>query len=258
MRIRIITALVGMPIILAALYYGKLWLLTFVLAVIILGMKEYHEMMSDVEINIIIPLSYAIAILFPVATYFDFISPQKLFVMAFVVVAIFYLVFYKRQVKDCAMQLFGIYYLSSTFSCVLIIRAMENGFRYLLLTFLFIWMSDTAAYFVGRFIGRHKLAPFISPNKTVEGSLGGLVFTIIFAIVVALYFKYSISMMIFLAIVVNVFAQLGDLAESAIKRQAKIKDSGTLLPGHGGVMDRFDSAFFAIPAVYLLLSVYIK
>lgn len=253
MLIRIITALVGMPIILAALYLGKLWLLTFVLAVIILGMKEYHEMMSDVEINVIIPLSYAMATLFPVAIYFNLISVETLFIMTFLVVTVFSLVFYLQPIKDCAMQLFGIYYLSFTFSYVLKIRAMENGFRYLLLTFLFIWMSDTAAYFVGRFLGKHKLAPSISPNKTVEGSLGGLIFTVLFALIVAIMFKYSILLMVLLAIIVNVFAQLGDLVESAIKRQAKIKDSGTLLPGHGGVLDRFDSAFFAIPAVYFLL-----
>ena len=254
MLIRIITALVGMPIILAALYFEKLWLLAFVLAVIILGMKEYHEMMSDVKINVIIPLSYAIAILFPVATYFNLISIETLFVMTFLVVTVFSLVFYLQSVKDCAMQLFGIYYLSSTFSYVLKIRVMDDGFRYLLLTFLFIWMSDTAAYFVGRFLGKHKLAPFISPNKTIEGSIGGLIFTVLFALIVAIMFKYSILLMVLLAIVVNIFAQLGDLVESAIKRQAKIKDSGTLLPGHGGVLDRFDSTFFAIPAVYFLLN----
>jgi len=152
------------------------------------------------------------------------------------------------------MQLFGIYYLSSTFSYVLKIRAIDNGLTYLLLTFLFIWMSDSAAYFVGRSLGKHKLAPFISPNKTLEGSLGGLIFTVVFALIVAIVFKFSIFLLMLLAIVVNIFAQLGDLAESAIKRQAKIKDSGTILPGHGGVLDRFDSTFFAIPAVYFLLN----
>lgn len=254
MFIRIITALVGMPIILAALYFGKLWLLAFVLAVVFLGIKEYHEIMLGIEIKAITSLSYTLAIIFPVAMYFNLISVEILFVMTFIVMTVFSLIFYMQPIKDCAIQLFGIYYLSGMFSYVLKIRVMENGFIYLLLTFLFIWMSDTAAYFVGKFFGKHKLAPHISPNKTVEGSLGGLFFTVLFAFTIANIFQYSVSLMMLLAIIVNVFAQLGDLVESAIKRQAKIKDSGNLLPGHGGILDRFDSALFAIPAVYLFLS----
>ncbi|MBO7141780.1 MAG: phosphatidate cytidylyltransferase [Bacteroidales bacterium] len=117
--------------------------------------------------------------------------------------------------------------------------------------FIFIWVADTGAYCAGRLFGKHKMIPRISPKKTIEGLIGGIILTI--AAAVPVYYVagvYSLPQWIIIAAICVAFGVLGDLAESMIKRDAGIKDSGTLLPGHGGVLDRFDSALLAAPPVY--------
>lgn len=253
MLVRIATALVGIPIIFAVMYYGKIALLTFVLLIVMLGMHEYLAMAANMNIKAIKWICYVLALSFPLITYFTNVPIDFIFVTVFLLSAIVSLVFGLRSFKDTAFQLFGIIYLGGTLSYLLKIRALPDGFRYLLLTMLFIWMSDSAAYFTGMLFGKHKLAPALSPKKSIEGSIGGLFFTILLAILLAYIWHLSLLKLVGMAILVNIFSQLGDLVESAIKRQADIKDSGKLLPGHGGVLDRFDSTFFAMPIVYQYL-----
>jgi len=128
-----------------------------------------------------------------------------------------------------------------------------GGFVFLL--FLMAWGSDTGAYTVGRLAGRHKLAPSISPKKTVEGAVGGLVFAVVGAwIGRALWLpSLSVGQVVFLGLASGALAQAGDLVESKVKREAEVKDSAPLIPGHGGVLDRFDGVFFAAPFVYTYL-----
>jgi len=119
----------------------------------------------------------------------------------------------------------------------------------------FVWINDTGAYFVGSFFGKHKLYEKISPNKTWEGTLGGIAFCIGLSFVVAQIFPQLAQIhWLAISIIVAVFGNLGDLVESMLKRQAGVKDSGTLMPGHGGVLDRFDSLFFATPFVFCYLA----
>lgn len=119
---------------------------------------------------------------------------------------------------------------------------------------ILIWSTDTFAYLTGRAIGKHKLYQKISPNKTIEGSIGGLVFTLLTASILSIYFtQYSLTEWLGLSIVISIFGALGDLVESMFKRAANIKDSGNLIPGHGGVLDRFDSLIFAAPFIYFYL-----
>ncbi|MGY5351193.1 phosphatidate cytidylyltransferase [Wenyingzhuangia sp. IMCC45533] len=119
---------------------------------------------------------------------------------------------------------------------------------------ILIWSTDTFAYLTGKTIGKHKLYEKISPNKTIEGSAGGVLFTLITATILSYYFtQYTLVQWLGLSIVVSVFGGLGDLVESMFKRSANIKDSGNLIPGHGGVLDRFDSLLFASPFIYFYL-----
>ncbi|HET7152366.1 MAG TPA: phosphatidate cytidylyltransferase [Candidatus Kapabacteria bacterium] len=122
-----------------------------------------------------------------------------------------------------------------------------------------IWVCDSAAYFVGRAIGRHKLALRISPNKTWEGAIGGFVFSIITMAVAKTYFLPFMAMRdaMVIGVIVGIFGQLGDLAESLLKRDAGAKDSSTIIPGHGGAFDRFDSLLFVAPLVYLYVFIVI-
>ena len=120
-------------------------------------------------------------------------------------------------------------------------------------------MGDIGAYFVGRLMGKRKLIPAVSPKKTVEGALGGLVFSALTGLGVCAYFNLPFSPLLafLIALIVGASGQVGDLAESALKRTANVKDSGSLLPGHGGMLDRIDSLLFGVPLAHLLfLSLY--
>ncbi len=120
-------------------------------------------------------------------------------------------------------------------------------------TFMLIWANDTGAYLVGRSIGKNKLFPSISPNKTWEGTIGGIVVNLGVAFALAHFFKnYSLMIWIGASLIVSTIGSMGDLVESQFKRSFDIKDSGTLLPGHGGILDRFDAVLLASPLIYLL------
>lgn len=134
-----------------------------------------------------------------------------------------------------------------------------NGHTTLLACLIFIWMNDTGAFCIGSMLGRHRLFERISPKKSWEGFWGGLFFTIVAAVVVGAYFpnyfyEFTTTQWVGLSIVVSVFSTWGDLVESMVKRTAGVKDSGHLLPGHGGILDRIDSLLFVIPAVQIYIN----
>ena len=140
---------------------------------------------------------------------------------------------------------------------------MPDGEFYIWIPFLIAWLTDTFAYFTGFFIGKHKLIPKVSPKKTIEGSIGGIVG----AIVIVILYQYICSKILIIepnyikgtiiAIVCSIASQFGDLAASCIKREHDVKDFGNIMPGHGGVLDRFDSVIYISPIVFLILN-YIK
>jgi phosphatidate cytidylyltransferase len=129
-----------------------------------------------------------------------------------------------------------------------------NGCRYFLLLIIATWANDSAAYFVGSVFGRHKLAPSISPKKSVEGSLAGLFASGLTGLIIALIWVKSILLFLLLGFVIGIAGQIGDLFESILKRDLGVKDSGSIMPGHGGVLDRFDSLMFAAPVLYYILT----
>ncbi|MBM7094208.1 MULTISPECIES: phosphatidate cytidylyltransferase [Alteribacter] len=145
-------------------------------------------------------------------------------------------------------------YIGFGFHYFLAARFLEDGLIFLFFVLILVWVTDSGAYFCGRFLGKHKLWPHISPKKTIEGSLGGIAFAILFGFIYSFFFPVYDSMLITLLfiLVVSVSGQLGDLVESALKRHYSVKDSGQVLPGHGGILDRFDSLIFVMPILYLL------
>ena len=150
------------------------------------------------------------------------------------------------------------FYLSSGFVFMLLIANYQNEFTPLLLlgSFILIWINDSAAYLVGKNFGKQKLFPSISPKKTVEGFLGGLFFACISSYFIATYTEtLGFTPWLILAIIVSVLGTFGDLIESKFKRQAGVKDSGAIMPGHGGLLDRLDSIIFAAPFIYLFLRI---
>lgn len=134
----------------------------------------------------------------------------------------------------------------------LLLRAEPQGLALLLLVMLGTWAADTGAYFIGTKWGRHKLAPAISPNKSVEGAVGGILLAALAAQYVNNRLQIGLLPGWVLGIVIGIAAGVGDLFESALKREAGVKDAGWILPGHGGVLDRIDSLLFTVPVVYYL------
>ena len=131
---------------------------------------------------------------------------------------------------------------------------LMSGAHLILLVFCLLWVNDIFAYLTGKLLGKHKLFPRISPGKTIEGSLGGLVFTVIAMVVFSHYVSWlPKSAAAGMAAIAVIFGTLGDLCESMLKRQAGVKDSGKLIPGHGGVLDRFDSVLFSVPFIFVYL-----
>jgi phosphatidate cytidylyltransferase len=152
-----------------------------------------------------------------------------------------------------ASIVFGAVYIFGAWRCSIDLRELSPN--WILFALAINWVGDIAAYYVGRAIGRHKLAPRVSPGKTVEGAVGSLLGALIFAAAFRHWLMPAVPaiQVAVLAIAGNIAGQLGDLTESAIKRGAGMKDSGTLLPGHGGWLDRLDSSLFTLPVIYTLL-----
>ena len=156
---------------------------------------------------------------------------------------------------------FALFYVAVTMCCIYRIRELDNGVYLVWLVFLGAWGSDTCAYCVGRLIGKHKAFPVLSPKKSVEGCVGGVLGAALLGFLYALIFESKLTavgnpMIAFPVICAcaSVLSQFGDLAASGIKRQHEIKDYGKLIPGHGGILDRFDSVIFTAPATFLLLT----
>ena len=159
------------------------------------------------------------------------------------------------SIKDAGYYLLTIFYVGSTFHSMIFIRFL--GLKLFLFMIIVVAVTDSGAYFVGRKLGKRKLAPRISPNKTVEGSIGGTLLGIIIGTVFGVFTGLStqILMLIIMSLVVAAVAQFGDLVASSMKREYGIKDFGKLFPGHGGVLDRFDSHLYASLALYILINV---
>jgi phosphatidate cytidylyltransferase len=181
------------------------------------------------------------------------------FIAFFSVVALIGLYeFYKLKLKIKFNTLLGLIYVlvPCAFLIIMVFDEQKNFHPEKVLGMIFfIWINDTGAYLVGSFIGKHKLYERISPNKTWEGTLGGIALCIALSFVMVHIFpQLALKHWVVISVIVAVFGTLGDLVESMLKRMAGIKDSGKLMPGHGGVLDRFDSLFFATPFVFCYLA----
>lgn len=169
----------------------------------------------------------------------------------------------KRTIIDVAITVFSLLYIPFMFSFIKLILNMQNGRFFILYVLCGAFVSDTFAFLVGSKIGKTKLAPDISPNKTVEGSIGGILGVIIAFVIITiignsyLHVNMNVYYWILVGMAASVAGQFGDLTASAIKRFCGIKDFGNIMPGHGGVLDRFDSLMFVAPIVYIFISLYI-
>lgn len=149
-------------------------------------------------------------------------------------------------------QVIGVIYIPIFLSCLILVRNGNDGVSWIFFILILVFLGDTGAYYAGSYLGRHKLCPAVSPNKTVEGALGGLAATLAAGAVLKYFvmpsLSWPLSILFFLSI--GIAGQAGDLFESELKRTAHVKDSGAFLPGHGGILDRIDALLFAAPVVF--------
>jgi len=176
-----------------------------------------------------------------------------------IVLFLFYLLFHtnpKEGLHDLSLSLLGIAYLALLCPYLALIRNLSNGSTLFLLLLVIVWLTDTGAYFIGKKWGAHKLYEKISPGKTIEGAVGGLVFALVGAYLYASAFIdfINIPQILIIAFLVSCIGQVGDLCESMIKRSFRYKDSGKIIPGHGGILDRIDALIFAAPLLYWFIS----
>lgn len=150
-------------------------------------------------------------------------------------------------------------YITIPFILLLLLPNFKNPSEHKIIIsiFIMIWCNDTFAYLVGKTIGKNKLMERISPKKTIEGFIGGVVFTILSSIIISYFYTFfSVTLWVVTALLISIFGTLGDLIESKFKREAGIKDSGTIMPGHGGILDRLDSVIFVTPFIYIFYLIY--
>lgn len=183
------------------------------------------------------------------------ISERSVFLLAVTAVLTYRLVSPRALTQglvDSAVLVCGVLYIGLTMGCLLLTRTLAGGEFLIFFLLLVTWAGDTGAYYTGMSLGRRKLAPVISPNKTVEGLIGGVLLAILAAVGASFWFLPSFSLADCLAtgLLLTGAGALGDLAESALKRSVGVKDSGTLIPAHGGMLDRLDSLLFTAPAFY--------
>jgi phosphatidate cytidylyltransferase len=196
----------------------------------------------------------------PLSIMFRF-EPTKSWELLFIVLALFFILLmqFKRRdssgvIVDISTTIFGILYVSWFFSFIIKIRYLEGGLGYLSALLLIIKLGDIGAYLVGSRWGKRPLLPHISPKKTVEGSLGGLLFSVLGALASKPFLPFDYGQLLLIAVGLGVLGQLGDLSESLLKRDCQIKDSGSIFPGMGGVLDQIDSLLFTAPVFYFYLS----
>ncbi len=287
MLLRILTALVLIPPVLYVLYRAPLWIFLLVLlAVVGRNLYEYLGIARQMGARTLPVVAYAACGALCVGQWVDlrdsFLVPALL--ASALLVTMFLALVQTSDLKEymgaVSSTVLAILYVGFTLSCLVplgfdahiaasaaqalsgrvvstkVLAHSSPGRDLLVFLFLIIWAGDASAYFVGRALGRTPLFPRVSPNKTVEGSVGGLVGSLLVGLAFAQWKWHEADWwrVIILAGFIAAAGQVGDLAESALKRGSNVKDSGTLLPGHGGLLDRMDSLLFAIPALWSMLA----
>ena len=262
---RLLSGIVMVILAIVLILCGGNVLLFSTLVISLIGMFELYRVLQ-IEKTPLAIVSYVITAMYYCNLNWQWIADPFMLVMGLLIVLMFIYVFVypKYEAKHIMAAFFGMFYVGVMLSYVYQIRTLENGLYLAFLIFICSWGCDTCAYCVGMLIGRHKMSPVLSPKKSVEGAVGGVLGTALLTVIYTMIFKtqmgIEINGIIILAVISAVAAlisMIGDLTASAIKRNYDIKDYGNLIPGHGGIMDRFDSMMITAPIIYYLAILFV-
>lgn len=252
---RVITGLVVGFTALFAILKGGLWLTALVLVIVFYASKEYTMILRHKGFLPSLKIILTSSFIFAGLAYFNRFDLIPVAFTISAMMALLWVLFRGRQpyIANVATTLFGFLYCGWFPLHLLFLRNLEAGLGYTVLLFFGVLVTDTFCYVFGSRFGKNKLAPVISPNKTIEGAIGGTAMCMLFSIAIGLPIGLPWYHVLILGLLIAAFAQIGDLCESMIKRDAGVKDSSNVLPGHGGFLDRTDSYILTIPVVYYYL-----
>jgi phosphatidate cytidylyltransferase len=276
---RLLVAVIGIPIAILLFYLGNWYFFCAILIISTIALYEFLKLTQKKGVNSKLPIPLIMVVLFEVLIFITFSTNNSFTFIVFTVVLLILIIasyflllmknlFFEKEnfILITANELFSIYYVVIPFASLLSIRFMnfkvfENSEleyvkgSFLLIYFATIWLCDSAAYFIGKKWGKHKIATKISPKKSWEGGIAGLIMSIVIFPVLIFLFKIEIPiyLAVLLGFVIGLFGQIGDFLESSYKRDANVKDSSNILSEHGGILDRFDSVMFTAPIILLLL-----
>ena len=255
-KTRLISGIVLVIIALATIISGS-WILFFtLLAVSLIGMRELYKVMkvSDEHVTVLELVGYLGAVLYYIAMKADFGNYGTMAIIISMILILFVYVFGypKYHAEQVMAAFFGDVYVAVMLSFIYLTRSLPDGKFLVWLIFLCSWGCDTCAYCVGMLIGKHKMAPVLSPKKSIEGAVGGVAGAALLGVIYAAATQGKMAEYALICAVGALISMVGDLAASAIKRNQNIKDYGKLIPGHGGILDRFDSVIITAPVIYYL------
>lgn len=272
MKTRVISAIVGLLVLAAVVYAGKAAIGTAVFLLAVIAIHELFKAFEKIGFKPVYTVGYVscLLLLCPVipgiysasggiADISGFLITEAIVLFLIIVVMFCLLMFSdgKYKIQDVSVTLFGIIYVVFLFSFVTLTRNMRNGYLYIWMIFIGAWATDTFAFFTGVTIGKKKIVPRISPKKTLEGSIGGVIGCTAAMLAFGAYILDTVAVPLYhfaiIGAICGIISQIGDWSASAVKRMAGIKDYGNIMPGHGGVLDRVDSILFVAPAVYFYI-----
>lgn len=261
-KTRLLSGILLVIIALVTIITGGDVLFGTILAISLIGMTEIYKIM-EINNKLLGGVSYIAAVVYFALIRFGMTEWITMFTIAFLIVlmAVYVFTYPKYRAEHIMLAFFGLFYVAVMLSYVYQIRMLEQGAFLVWLVFLCSWGCDTCAYCVGVTMGKHKMAPVLSPKKSVEGGIGGVLgaalLGALYALAINKFGGASADVLTYALIcgVGGVISQVGDLAASAIKRNHDIKDYGKLIPGHGGILDRFDSVIITAPIIFYMATI---
>ncbi len=261
---RMLTGFIMGTIVMLCIMYGDMSLLLMLVVLLGFGSREYVKILNHKGFYPSLKVIYLTEIILATVVYFKRFDLVAITLTICAMCSFMWVLFRGKQpyIANVATTLLGMVYCGWFPLHLIFLRDLscpkyDSGLGFVVLMFTAILLTDVGCYYVGTKLGKHKLAPVISPNKTIEGSIGGMFFAILGAVVIGLFIDLSWYMSAIAGVICTVFAQIGDLCESMLKRDAGVKDSGSSLPGHGGFLDRTDSFILTIPIMYYFCKCFI-